>query len=488
MNKSSGKIIAALILSVFVMPLTYLYSVEVTQAKSPNKLTIDNQSEKDLYIVVKRDDNKWLDFSTKPPTWGSTSIAEKNIHKTTGSRDSISLIDTDTHSANVYVCTFKPSGIPSLSSQQIWDFFEYNTGNTWDISAVDAVGIPMCLEFKTRKSGYRNVPREFIMEKFSNLPAPFNADGAIVRDDNDKILRALAPKHYLSSDTDCLDSAMKVGFPKFVKNSKGTTITSGPYTYSDFSWDSSNKTLSAHCGTDTIRIGGGSGKNAFSSINVISTAMTERNDSSGRLTALIETAANRGVLNDPALWGQNDKTFGGFTGFPWNYYQNNGRTANADQYNRYSKTVHQWSVNGMNYGLDHDDLYNRSSSITVPPGEPVILHIWKFTGSSNDEPITWLAHKHYLSLGISQKLINKLGYVYVNKKQYTIVDVINNIPCVGLPKTTDIQFSNHPGKKLNVDLVSRTVLNPQDWVNGSGVIIDDNYHIAFPANFAPISQ
>ncbi|MCQ4574105.1 MAG: beta-1,3-glucanase family protein [Candidatus Brocadiales bacterium] len=463
------------------------------QASSSNTLSIDNQSGKVLYISVKRaDNNKWLDFSTNPPTWGSTTLGPNNRHKITGSTDSISLIDPGIKSGNVFVTTFVPTGVPSLTSTQIWDFFEYNTGGIWDISAVDAVGIPMALEFKTRKTGWRDIPRDFIMGKFVNLPSPFNSPGAIIRDGG-TIVRALAPtqagnKNYLPSNTTVLDNAMDVGFPQFITNSQGLSISSGQWTFTDFSWDSSSRSLSFKANGTKFTIGGGTGKNAFSSINVISTAMTEPNNAAGRFIALIETAINRGVLYNPRLWGQNDKTFGGIAGFPWNYYQDI-EGSNANQYNRYSETVHQWSINGRNYGLAHDDLYKRSSSITIPPGEPVILHIWKFTGSDGSTPITWPNHNYLTTLGIPPQVITNLGFVYVNKNQqpeYVIPDTVNNIPSVGLPQFTDIQFSKHLGKLLNIDIVNRKVLNPNDWENGAGVLITKTFfQLVFPADFGP---
>ncbi len=382
--------------------------------------------------------------------------------------------------------TFKLTGIPSLTSTQIWDFFEYNTGGTWDISAVDAVGIPMALEFKTRQTGWRDVGRDFIMEKFANLPSPFNSPGAIIKDGS-TIVRALAPTHYLPDNTTVLNNAMDVGFP-FWNNLGGLSISSGPWTFTDFSWDSSSRSLSFKSNGTPFTIGGGTGLNAFSSINVISTAMTEPNNAAGRFIALIETAINRGVLYNPRLWGQNDKTFGGIAGFPWNYYQDI-EGSNANQYNRYSETVHQWSINGRNYGLAHDDLYKRSSSITIPAGEPVILHIWKFTGSDGSTPITWPNHNYLTTLGIPPSVIDKLGFVYVNKNQqpeYVIPDLVNNIPSVGLPQFTDVQFSNHLGKSLNLDIVNRKVLNPNDWENGAGVFISKTFfQLTFPANFGP---
>ncbi len=475
MNKTF-KIIKALILTAILMSTSYLYSTNAAQAQhSPNTLTIDNQSEKVLFIVVQRDDNLWMNFATN--TWGTTTLGDNNIHSVTGSSDSISLINTDGHAARVYVCTFKPTGRPSLTSKQIWDFFEYKYGAVWDISAVDAVGMPMALEYKTRTVGYRNIPRDFILNQFLHLPPPFNSHGATIRDESNNIIRVLAPKHYLPNDTNVLDQAMDLGFPKY-KPSAGFSVTSGAWTYTDFSWDSGSRALSAKSNGTPITIGGGTGHNAFSSINVISTGMTEPNNATGRLIALIETAINRGVLDNPALWGTNV----GVVGFPWNYYQDNA--SNASQYSYYSKTVHQWSVNGMNYGLDHDDLYNRSSSMVVFPREPVTLHIWTFTGGSTKTPITWPNH-NYLTLGIPPNLFDTLGIVYVNNKQYAIVDTFNIIPAVGLPQLTDIQFSKHPGKLLNIDIVNKTVLNPNDWVSGINVAIDDNFNVALPANLSP---
>ncbi len=457
------------------------YSANAAQTNSPNTLHIDNQSGKVLYIAVNRADNLWLDFTKNK--WGTKTLGENNIHETTGSSDSISLIDTEGPAANVYVLTFKPTGKPNVvTSKQIWDQFEYTTNAVWDITAVDAVGIPMALEYKTRLTGYRNIPRDFILKQFLNLPPPFNSQGAIIRDASNNIVRALAPKHYLPSNTKVLDKAMDVGFPKY-NHLGGLSITSGPWTYTDFSWDSSSRALSAKSNGQPITIGGGTGANAFTSKNVISTAMTEPNNAVGRLTGLIETAINRGVLYNPALWGTNDKTQPGIVGFPWNYYQDNA--SNANQYSYYSKTVHQWSINGMNYGLDHDDFYNRSSSITVPPGEPVTLHIWKFKEDSQTyKPITWPNH-NYLTLGIPQAIIDNLGFVDVNNKQYVIPDLRNVIPAVGLPQSTNIQFSKFPGKLLKIDIVNKKVLNPSDWVNGNNVVIQNNFLVALPPNLAP---
>lgn len=284
MNKTFKKIINALIPTAILMLTSYLYSANAAQTNPPNTLQIDNQSEKVLYIAVQRDDNLWMDFITNK--WGTTTLGNNNIHVTTGSSDSISLIDTEGHAARVYVCTFKPTGTPNLTSTQIWDFFEYNTDHVWDISAVDAVGIPMCLEYKTRKTGYRNIPRDFILKQFSNLPPPFNSPGAIIKDGS-TIVRALAPKHYLPKSTTVLDKAMNLGFPNF-NNLQGVSITSGPFTYTDFSWDSISRSLSFKSNGTPFTIGGGTGANAFTSISVISTAMTEPNDGRGRLTALIE--------------------------------------------------------------------------------------------------------------------------------------------------------------------------------------------------------
>ena len=477
MNNTFKKLINASILTAILMSTSYLYSANAAQ--TPNTLNIDNQSGEVLFVSVERDDNVWLNFTKHK--WGTTTLGQNSIHAVTGSSDSISLIDTEGHAARVYVFTFKPTGRPSITSKRIFDFFEYTTNAVWDITAVDAVGMPMALEYKTRITGYRNIPRDFILKQFLNLPPPFNSKGAIIVNNrlDMVIVRALAPKHYLPSNTKVLDKAMDLGFPKY-NQLEGLSINSGQFTYTDLSWDSSSRSLSFKGNGKLFKIGGGTGANAFSSIKVISTAMTEHNDASGRFTALIETAINRGVLSNPRLWGT-DK---GNTGFPWNYYHDI-ESSNAKQYSYYSKAVHQWSINGMSYGLDHDDLYNRSSSITVPPGEPVTLHVWKFKEDGKTyKPITW-TNRNYLTLGIPQAIIDRLGIVYVNNKQYVIPDLRNIIPCVGLPPITDIQFSKYPGKLLEIDIVNRTVLNPNDWVSGNEVVVQNDFLVALPPTLRP---
>ncbi len=455
-----------------------------------NSLIIENNNpSKSFYAACQSSssDGYWIDFTSIPPIWDTTGT----IHNYTivPGYNIIPLINTNGPSARLYISEDPLTGVPLLTDPNIWDLMEYNTGGTWDISAVDAVGIPMALDYNGFIVGYQQYPRSFIMSQIANsLSSPFS-DGITPPLPTNKIIRILSPKHCVPSDTTCVDTAISNGLNALA--TQNPTLTSGPYTYSSFSYDAGLITITASCldtsfdpdSTYTCTVGG-TATGPFTSINVLSTAMTEPNDGTGRLTGLLETMIDRGVVYDSTLWGV---TGGTSIGFPWNYYQDTAR--NYDEFSQYSQGVHAWSYNGLNYGLDHDDIYNRSSSVTVPPGPTIFLYIPVFEGTPSPvpQPLTW-PNQYYITIGIPPPVLTVLGEIVVNNGQYVLPDLnMASFPCVGLPQSFLIQFTNYPNSNLSITLDGLgggTVNNPGDWVNGGDIQISGN-NIALPGGLVP---
>lgn len=446
-----------------------------------NLVLLNNNPSTTFYVAVNNsnDNTQWINFISQTfATW--TSTANNNFTINPGF-NTIPL-PASSGSSRVYISTQQITGgnPPDVNSNFVWDLLEYNTGGTWDTSCVDAVGIPMALNYNGFIVGFRQYPRNFLMSQFSNMPSPFSLGVSSNR--------ILSPKHCVPSNTTYLDTAITEGLQALAI--QNPTITSGEFTFINFAYTPGSGsyplgTISANSGADTYIVGGAV-TGPFTSFSVLATAMIEPNDASGRLTAILETMINRGIVYDSTQWG----LAGGTTlGFPWDYYVDNA-LKNNNTYSQYSKIIHQWCYNAMNYGLDHDDIYNQSSSITVPVGATAYLYIPVLTGNTPSpvpQPNSWdSSHRYYTTFGVPANLFTSLGLVVVNSGQWVLPDPTNaSFPCTGLPVTFNIQFTNYPNSHISITLDGNgggTVNNSGDWTGGISI---SGYNIAFPANLAP---
>jgi hypothetical protein len=267
-----------------------------------------------------------------------------------------------------------------------YDFDKFEAGLTtgipgiWNITAVDFFALPMQLSTSSATVGYKKgVTSMGLWERLWALPAPYSAGGSVAPNTSKNIYRFFSPSHLGGAAAKALDVQISTGLSALPANT--TTVKYGNYVLSDFK-ASSTISDGAVVGTVTCEYSylGSPAKSVtvddVTSINAFAGTIVGDGSNAavqGALGAIISAAICRGVLGQPAKWGDivhsntNCPT-------PWNYY-----AANA-QSNAYSHLIHQYSIDGKNYGFPYDDYFGDEAGFTVLPGEAVRVTILPYDG------------------------------------------------------------------------------------------------------------
>ncbi len=274
-----------------------------------------------------------------------------------------------------------------LTAPFVFDKFEagLTTGvpGIWNITAVDFFALPMQLSSKKGTVGYKDgVTTIGLWEKLWALPAPYSSGGKVGPNSGDNIYRFFSPGHLGGLADKALDGQISTGLGELPGNT--TTVNYGNYVYSSFEASSlggkggvvGTVTCDVVSQPKPVTVNDVTSKNAFAG-----TIVGDRSNAAVQvgLGAILSAAICRGVLGQPKKWGDivhantNCPT-------PWNYYP-------ADvESDAYSRLVHQYSIDGKNYGFPYDDYFGDEAGFTVLPGDEVSLTILPFDGPFTAQP------------------------------------------------------------------------------------------------------
>lgn len=280
---------------------------------------------------------------------------------------------------------------PNLqTTTYIFDKFEAglttNTPGIWNITAVDFFALPMQLSANNVTVGYKKgVTTMGLWEKLWALPAPYSSGGKVAPNSPDATYRFFSPSHLGELAAKALDVQISTGLAELPANS--TTVKYGNYVYSNFKASSSTSSGSV-VGSVTcdysyldspvkpVTVDDVTSINAFAG-----TIVGDRSNASVQagLGAILSAAICRGVLGQPKEWGDivhnntNCPT-------PWTYY------AAGVESNAYSHLIHQYSIDGKNYGFPYDDYFGDEAGFTVLPGDAASLTILPYDGPFTAQP------------------------------------------------------------------------------------------------------
>lgn len=466
-----------------------------------NNLEFFNQDlSNSFYVSAVSTNGHWLSGDTTG-TWTASSPVCWEIQP--GRCKTIAIPKTTDGTANLYISSEEIKHKPDIrnydDAKYMWQLVEITTGWTWDLSYVDGFSIPLAMMYRGYCVGFKPNPRNFLMKQICNdlkvTETPFRGN------ETDNIIKA--PKHYMSREITYLDDGIKAGLEALAETKQTTQY---DWTYSDFSWTPSSSgvppslgVLTAKadkkttCSLGTIDPKDYVFENYLNSYNVLSTNFLEPNDCVGRFRGLLAVMMNRGVVDNPADWGLSCK--GQHCPYPWKYYQDTDK--NKSKYNRYAMALHKWCYNTLVYAVDHDDIYEQSSSIGIQAGTTVYIYIYPMSGApKNPNPVTFNG-QYCTHVSVPEILWKTAGALWVNGGQWVNPNItgIASPWFFGLPQTFDMGFAAAPGSdwakhRINITLDGNgggQVNNPQDWNNSRGIVIN-NYNIALPADLSPVSK
>jgi hypothetical protein len=235
--------------------------------------------------------------------------------------------------------TFDNGQYPNLESYQyIYDKIETNwgPGAIWNTTCVDFFAIPIQITVNTDSVGFHSsVTRANLMEELKSLPAPYS-------NLNYMDLRFFSPSKHPEKVPNLLSDAIPTGLPLLVNK---TCTWNWTYTISS----TTSNSLVAACGGEVTL-----SSIISSSVLACTIDFSHSGDVPGgadaNLAGMVGAAANRGVLYDPDLWGD-----------PSKYYENN--PLNHNQFNEYSRILHQCSIDSLCYAFPYDDNHNQHSGV-----------------------------------------------------------------------------------------------------------------------------
>ncbi|WP_340202927.1 beta-1,3-glucanase family protein [Ascidiimonas sp. W6] len=325
----------------------------------------------------------------------------------------------------------------------------------WNITSVDFVGIPMQLTKGSEVVGYKNgVTAEGLHQLLNKLSKPYNEGGTIAPNKTNTIYRFFAPSH-IDSSIDYLDQQIKDGLTNLQTNT--TTVNYGQDVFSNFTTSSKKVTnangVSHRVGTVTCN-SKANGAITIADVTTVKavagTIAINGNSSQVLLGALLASAICRGVLGNPKHWGDIVYT-NTQCATPWNYYPSNV------EYDEYSKLIHEYSINGKNYGFSYDDYFGDEAGFNVVPGEQVTLDILPISGNMTATPNPKpQIKKGCLAITIPQGTTANLGEMYCDNH---LLDAITNKLCF-VDDTVVVTFHNYPSHlknpEIHIDLTQKT--------------------------------
>ena len=452
-------------------------------------LKIHNTSGIDLVIAFvqgstatqKANQLNWLHFGTTTNTWQVPANPTKNsdllpyIHEV--KNKTIATVNIPAYSARVgFRCLvadtdYKNNALKKLGSSHYmafpdlmtadYHFDKFEAGLTigvtgiWNITSVDFLGIPMQLTKDSETVGYKNgVTAEGLQKLLEALPSPYKDGGTMKPNTSGTVYRFFSPAH-ISTSIDYLDTQIKNGLNKLASNS--TTVHYGADIFSNFT--ASSKTVTDHQGNTYIagtvkchsKANGNITVDNITTIKAVAgTIAINGNSSQVLLGALLASAICRGVLDNPKNWGDIVYT-STQCATPWNYYPTGA------QYDEYSKIIHEYSIDGKNYGFSYDDYFGDEAGFNVVPGEQVTLNILPIAGTMTATPNPKPQVKTgCLAITIPTGTTANIGELYCDNQH---LDAITNKLCF-LDDTVVITFQHYPthlkNPELHIDLTQTT--------------------------------
>ena len=351
-------------------------------------VTFQNNSGQTLYIGLNQADGPWLQLSgTGAPQWvpafdQTTCVAEV----ANGSPFNFDFPQYSGAGCRMYVSEQKLTGAPNLATADfIYDKIEMGWDAVWNLTSVDFIGIPMQMTFNGQTIGFLDgVTRDGLYGKLAKMPSPYNT---FTYPATAPFVRYFAPsKVSAAQQGTILDKAIEIGLTAI--NGYAGPFDYGGFYFSNLAYDSNAGTLSCTAkdasGSNNVNVvlSDISTYNAFgNTIKFTPTGDNWGGQAAAKFAGLIGAAINRGVLDTPDSWGCSGATN---KAKAWLYYQNT--KGNADEYNYYSQVLHQYSIDGLCYGMSYDDFFTQDTAFTVNGGDSIKITALPFTGGSMPNP------------------------------------------------------------------------------------------------------
>jgi hypothetical protein len=211
------------------------------------------------------------------------------------------------------------------------------------------------------------------------LAAPYGTGGSIAPNTANLTYRFFSPQHIPAANT-CLDTEITSELPQLSGNT--SVVKYGTDEFSAFTSISTSGSPVVGTITCTSKLAGGT-----ITVDDVSTAkafagtigINGPNNSTVVFGALIAAAMCRGVLGNPEKWG--DINYPNTQcSTPWNYYPA------GKESDEYSKVIHEYSIDGKNYGFSYDDYFGDEAGYNVIGGESVTLNVLPILGKMTIGP------------------------------------------------------------------------------------------------------
>lgn len=434
-------------------------------------VTVQNNSGQTLYIGLNRADGPWLDLTASPTTWVSDFDQSTCVQEiASGQPYSFDFPEYDSgKGCRMYVSEQDLTGAPNLATATyIYDKVEMGWNAIWNLTNVDFLGFPMQLIANGQIVGYREgVARENLFDVLNNMPVPYNSF-KFTNEQGNVVYRFFSPQQMTSADLQgCLDNAISTGLPELVayfQNNPGFSFNYGGYVMSEFAQPSSGE-LTLRVVQQTQGVNEMVTLTEITTKNVVSGEIVYQpnvdpddpgTQAAAKAAGLISTCLNRGVIANPAQWGDSGQNN---CGTPWFYYKN--LPSNANEYNHYSLTLHNYSIDGKCYALSYDDFFHQDSSIQVNGGGEVTINILPFAKSPNFPPPNTYnpENKYSVSFGVPADYpFSDWGYIKVGKQ---ILENPYDMILCNQPKQIEVGFTGLSSSQIiTLDLENSTIVSP----------------------------
>ncbi|MDR3617030.1 MAG: beta-1,3-glucanase family protein [Candidatus Obscuribacterales bacterium] len=336
-------------------------------------VVFDNtKSGQSLFISVNRADGPWLTLNSKNPVWQYNFDNTCQIEVASGSNYIFPFIEYSSGvGARLFVSQQAITGAPNLTTAQfVFDKIEMGWNAIWNQTSVDFLGIPMQIQVNDSPPyGFKDTAsRDVVLQGLMNVTAPYNTFVYPVGANSPQsIYRMFSPGQASSMGAppwgyqlnNCLSQAINLGLAAL-------NGYQGPFNYGGFVMTNfkqlSSTSISLSVNGETITL-----TNVTTDGALACTIASSPNDAAGQKAAgLIGAVINRGVLYNPALWGQNVPPN---SGYPINYYVQAAN--NANQFNYYAQFLHSMSLDGLCYAMPYDDFFEQDAAMTVSAGAKV---------------------------------------------------------------------------------------------------------------------
>lgn len=342
-----------------------------------------------------------------------------------------------------------------FTSNFLFDKFEAGltagTPGIWNITAVDFMAIPMQLTSNGITVGFKDgVTAAGLTSELLKLGKPYS--------NGKKPYRFLAPANTTGTTT-VLDQAILSQLPKIDSTD---TVHYGNYIFTNFqgSASKSGSGVTGSLSASYVNITAVGSPRAIAVDNVSTTTALQGTISGTvygsaadslaeiELGAILSAAICRGVTANPKLWGDITHITTNCA-YPWNYYPP------KIQSNAYSRVIHEYSIDGKNYGFPYDDYFSDEAGFNVVAGQDVTVTILPLKGTMSIKPNGQLPKKTgcvaaTIPTGINYPTVSSswgIGKVYV---EGNLLLAGSNPLCMLSPDTIFVTFPNASNIKMAI--------------------------------------